>query len=316
MLEGRPVRAKGVAIGPNGVSAQPAKFEIKEARKYNRDADGLTGNEPAAAVSQKSRKIEDVTPSTKVKAEPAISKDIEMADGTEGDDEDSEEEGRKEDKDEDMDEEEEEEEDEKEDEEGVKDDLTTELKAERPILEAAPATSNGVAETEGKPEEVEKGETPKQRARREKKERKRAMEEAHGNKDQILLARQVGLSLTRFRRKLERGEIKVDVNGKPYAVSKKELKRANRQQKKEKQAEKLALKAEKRAAKKKSRAAKKLRKQLEERDRQKAAKERKKANGEEASSGKKRKREQEDGEEKSEKKKRREEKKMKVEVKE
>ena len=47
-LEGRPLRSKGVAIGPNGVSTQPGKWEIKEARKYNPDADGLAGDEPAA----------------------------------------------------------------------------------------------------------------------------------------------------------------------------------------------------------------------------------------------------------------------------
>jgi nucleolar protein 58 len=49
-LEGRPLRSKGVAIGPNGVSVTPGKWEIKEARKYNADADGLAGDEPAALI--------------------------------------------------------------------------------------------------------------------------------------------------------------------------------------------------------------------------------------------------------------------------
>ena len=49
-LEGRPVRPRGVAIAPNGVSSTPGKWEVKEARKYNPDADGLTGDEPAAAT--------------------------------------------------------------------------------------------------------------------------------------------------------------------------------------------------------------------------------------------------------------------------
>lgn len=49
-LEGRPLVAKGIAVGPNGqAAAAPSKFDIKEARKYNIDADGLTGDEPAAA---------------------------------------------------------------------------------------------------------------------------------------------------------------------------------------------------------------------------------------------------------------------------
>ena len=57
-LEGKPLRTKGVAIAPNGVSFTPGKWEVKEARKYNPDADGLAGDEPAAAEpgSKKPRK--------------------------------------------------------------------------------------------------------------------------------------------------------------------------------------------------------------------------------------------------------------------
>ena len=57
-LEGKPLRSKGVAIAPNGVSFTPGKWEVKEARKYNPDADGLAGDEPAAAepVSKKTKK--------------------------------------------------------------------------------------------------------------------------------------------------------------------------------------------------------------------------------------------------------------------
>ena len=57
-LEGKPLRSKGVAIAPNGVSFTPGKWEVKEARKYNPDADGLAGNEPAAVApdSKKSKK--------------------------------------------------------------------------------------------------------------------------------------------------------------------------------------------------------------------------------------------------------------------
>lgn len=46
-LEGKPLRAQGVAVGPGG-QQQPGKWAVKEARKYNADADGLTGDEPAA----------------------------------------------------------------------------------------------------------------------------------------------------------------------------------------------------------------------------------------------------------------------------
>jgi nucleolar protein 58 len=45
-MEGKPIKPRGVAIAPNGVAAeQPKKWEIKEARKYNPDADGLAGDE-------------------------------------------------------------------------------------------------------------------------------------------------------------------------------------------------------------------------------------------------------------------------------
>jgi nucleolar protein 58 len=65
-MEGKPIKPRGVAIGPNGMAAeQPKKWEIKEARKYNPDADGLAGDEapaieaaPADSSSQKEKKKE------------------------------------------------------------------------------------------------------------------------------------------------------------------------------------------------------------------------------------------------------------------
>ncbi|KUJ15302.1 Nop-domain-containing protein [Mollisia scopiformis] len=59
-LEGKPLLPRGVAVGPNGKAATPGKWEVKEARKYNADADGLTGDEPAAIepVSEKKSKKE------------------------------------------------------------------------------------------------------------------------------------------------------------------------------------------------------------------------------------------------------------------
>lgn len=41
-LEGKPLVAKGISVGPNGqAAAQPSKWDVKEAKKYNHDADGL-----------------------------------------------------------------------------------------------------------------------------------------------------------------------------------------------------------------------------------------------------------------------------------
>ncbi|TGO58376.1 hypothetical protein BOTNAR_0182g00140 [Botryotinia narcissicola] len=56
-LEGKPLLPRGVAVGPNGKSTSaPGKWEVKEARKYNADADGLAGDEPAAAVPIREKK--------------------------------------------------------------------------------------------------------------------------------------------------------------------------------------------------------------------------------------------------------------------
>lgn len=64
-LEGKPLKSTGVAIGPQGQKAQtqPGKFDIKEARKYNPDADGISADAPPAqtngdgASSSKKRKL-------------------------------------------------------------------------------------------------------------------------------------------------------------------------------------------------------------------------------------------------------------------
>jgi len=49
VLEGKPPLPRGVTVGPNGApTPSHGKWEVKEARKYNADADGLTGDEPAA----------------------------------------------------------------------------------------------------------------------------------------------------------------------------------------------------------------------------------------------------------------------------
>lgn len=69
-LEGKPLKsANSVAIGPNG-QQQSGKWEIKEARKYNADADGLSADaKPALAngdapSSSKKRKLVEEVPQT------------------------------------------------------------------------------------------------------------------------------------------------------------------------------------------------------------------------------------------------------------
>lgn len=79
-MEGKPLKPSGVAIGPQGqkLQQQPGKWEIKEARKYNPDADGISAdakpavNGDATPASSKKRKlVEEVNDKpSKVVAEP------------------------------------------------------------------------------------------------------------------------------------------------------------------------------------------------------------------------------------------------------
>lgn len=319
-LEGRPLRSKGINIAPNGMSVTPGKWEVKEARKYNPDADGLAGDEPAH-----------VTPVNK-KHEKDSQGDVKMIEVVEDDkkpeiqpssDEESSEIDEKED-----------------DKTNI---LASSKKSEAPALarkEKPPVSvtthsdktkkinTNG-ANDDAKSETVstvsddspDSPDSPTQqeinwqssiegntkvakKARKmERHERKLALSEQRSNEralrnaklarrldrkqrrqkraEQIELreeredgpirhlAKQAGLSVIRYKRKLERGEIRFDEDGKPEAISKKEIKKA---QKSAEQAEKD----------------------------EKTEKVEVKANGD-ASSGKKRKRD--DGAEKSEKKK-------------
>lgn len=138
-MEGKPIKPRGVVIAPNGATDQPKKFEIKETRTYNQDADALLHpNEPPASAKKARRE-------SKKAMEEA--KEIEMEDA-------------------------------------------------RSEEEEKPA-ANGTKETD-----IEK------------------------------LAAEAGLSVKRYQRKLERGEISFDANGTPSAVSKKELKKAKKETKK------------------------------------------------------------------------------------
>ncbi|GLI72926.1 nucleolar protein 58 [Penicillium ochrochloron] len=135
-MEGKPIKPRGVNIAPNG-TAQPQKFDLKEARKYNPDADALAEvEEPTSA--KKSKK-------DKKKLVEDVEEDEEMEDAGSDDE----------------------------------------------------AEANGSADSE-----LEK------------------------------LAAKAGLSVKRYQRKLERGEITFDAAGNPTSVSKKDLKKAKKEAKK------------------------------------------------------------------------------------
>lgn len=276
-LEGKPLKSKGVAIAPNGVSMQPGKWEVKEARKYNPDADGLAGDEPAATapVSKRPKKdkpagltqlIQEVKDDAKPEASAASASEQEP-----GSDVDM-------------------------DEAPVDPSPTTALESTEP----APASSTReVQKTNGAPDD-DKSETistvsddtpdsppsPTQQERnwqssilgntkeakkarkKERHERKAALSEQRSverkarkeriarrldrkerrqkrkeqkerrqerNDEQYQIpAAQAGLAVARYRRKLERGEIKFDADGKPVAISKKDIKKARKVAEKEK----------------------------------------------------------------------------------
>lgn len=79
-LEGKPIRSSGVGIAPTQV--QPSKWAIKEARKYNADADGLQGDEPAAAepvITKPSKKSIEEIPADTTMADADSSSDDDEA---------------------------------------------------------------------------------------------------------------------------------------------------------------------------------------------------------------------------------------------
>ena len=295
-LEGKPLRSKGVAIAPNGVSFTPGKWEVKEARKYNPDADGLAGDEPAAAepVSKESEKdipklIEEVAeePSSKKskkdkKKESNHIKPIEeiVEDAMQEDRESSDEE------------------------EQERPDEEMEVEPEAPMApattqpEAAIETTTTTAKTNGVVEHEANGDdksetistvsadtpdsptSPTQqevnwqssilgntkiakRARKKerharklalsddrskskklrneklarrldrKERRQKRAEQIEGREERDdakfgALAKEAGLTISRYKRKLKRGEIKFEADGKPLAISKKEIKKARK----------------------------------------------------------------------------------------
>jgi nucleolar protein 58 len=91
VLEGKPPLPRGVAVGPNGAPA-PGKWEVKEARKYNADADGLAGDEPAAIAPSSDKKSKKDKKDKKEKKEkkPLIQEVEEVAEAEEESDSESE----------------------------------------------------------------------------------------------------------------------------------------------------------------------------------------------------------------------------------
>lgn len=295
-LEGKPLRSKGVAIAPNGVSSTPGKWEVKEARKYNPDADGLAGDEPAAVepVSKKAKKdklklIEEVpegpvakkSKKDKKKESNHIKPIEEVVEDAMQEDQKGSNEEEQESSDEEM--------------ENEPEAPLTPPTAQPEAASAKPpetAKTNGVlehktngddksetistvsADTPDSPpsptqQEVNwqssilgntkiakkarkkerharklalseeksksrklKNEKLARRLKRKERRQKRAEQiERREERDEVqfgALAKEAGLPISRYKRKLERGEIKFEADGKPVAISKKEIKKARK----------------------------------------------------------------------------------------
>ena len=148
ILEGKPL-SKGVSLGPNGIPlGAPSKWDVKEARKYNIDADGLTAEAPKKPL------IEEV--------------DVEMGEGAEQSDED---------------------------------------------MKEAPA----------KKEKKDKKDK-KEKSKKSKETTEAATPAKITEKDYERLAQAAGMSVSKFARRFERGQIKVKADGTLEVLSKKDFK--------------------------------------------------------------------------------------------
>ena len=263
-LEGKPIRSKGVGIAPNGASSQPGKWEIKEARKYNPDADGLAGDEEAAAApkikeASKPKSIE--KPDIKMIEEVDGAGDEEMSDAKASEDEESEDE-------------------EMADDPAPVSRATTTLTlktngiAGKDKSEAASDLSSSSEEEEGSeaeeepkastlaesedqpkvqltPEEEAKALKKQLRAqRRARKVERRLRREAAGEggkripqreldkKEYGAMAKLAKLPVSRYKRKLLRNEIIFDAEGIPHPIPKENIKKARKEQMAQEEAEK------------------------------------------------------------------------------
>lgn len=284
-LEGKPMRPRGVTIAPNSVPVTPGKWEVKEARKYNAGADGLAGDEPAAAapVAKKAKKD---TPMIEVIEDKAV------ANGKSSDDEESDSND--------------EDEGDHEDEEMEDEPAVPEATVAHPKQTTNGSSTNGAleddrsqtistvsADTPDSPNSPTQQEInwqssilgntkeAKKARKKERHERKLKLSEERGAKKALknaklarrldrkerrqkreeqverreerddrtygVMAKKAGLTTARYKRKLERGEIRFNADGEPEAVSKKDIKKAR------KEAEKATYEADATTGKKRKR---------------------------------------------------------------
>lgn len=187
-LEGKPLLPRGVAVGPNGSAVAPGKWEVKEARKYNADADGLSGDAPAAqepvkASAKKEKKQKKIIEEVESQSSDSDS-DEEMADVDAG--------------------------------LGLPAPALKNTKA-KPVATAADPDSKEAR----KARKAERAAAREAKADKKVKSPKPETDEEKYSK----LAEVAGISVSKYMRKLERGEIKFNADGTPLVLSKKDLKK-------------------------------------------------------------------------------------------
>ncbi|KAF9874466.1 nucleolar protein nop5 [Colletotrichum karsti] len=168
-LEGKPLLPKGAAVGPDGQLTTPGGFSVKEARKYNADADGVETNGK--------KLIQVVDEEMKDADSDEEDEDAEMNDASE------EEKKSKKDK-----------------------------KKEKKEKKEKKRVSIAAVETPVKESKTVKG-TPAKLS----------------EKDYERLAAEAGVSVSKFKRKFERGDVQLGEDGSPVVFSKKELKKLRKE---------------------------------------------------------------------------------------
>ena len=240
-LEGRPLAPRSVAIGPNGMSnGQPSKWEIKEARKYNPDADGLAGNEPAAAVttdSHSGRPLPIYANALEIDRGGDVKMVEEIEETNEADD------------------------DEADHDDDLPDPATGDMEGEEssgdeaetgqrmPTKKSRKAELKASQPAQGAPKKEERDTKIERRLARQERRAKKGRESDHSaDKERYDAdAASLGLSTSRFRKKLNQGEIIYGDDGKPVLVDKDGLKAAKKA-KKARNASKDESRAQARAA--------------------------------------------------------------------
>lgn len=238
-LEGRPLRSKGVNITPNGIPVTPGKWEVKEARKYNPDADGLDGDEPAAGMPAKKKLRRESQRDAKM-IDAIEEKKSEPEDGKDSDEDSSEDEnddpkphapGKPNGTAEANAIESNSDSDDSADEPDPPPPPPQDKKALKEALKKEKHEQKSALLEERSQRKIKKARLAQKLEQKERKDKRAEPTERQGKEDERRLrelAKQAGLPISRYKRKLERGEIKFDAEGKPEAISKKDIKKARK----------------------------------------------------------------------------------------